>query len=74
MKHGKYSKTKEVKPYKLTVIIKRYDGTIEDDYYFTTKEKAEIAKEFFKNNEPKVNEYYFGTDYKIEFIGTEKKI
>ena len=74
MKHGKYSKTKEVKPWQVINIIKRYDGICKDDYYFSTKEKAEEFINYMKQDEPKANEYYYGQEFKINFIGAEKKI
>lgn len=74
MKHGKYSKTKEVRPYKVSVIIKRYDGDWVDEYFFKTEQQAKQFIDFDKEYAPKPNQYYFGTEYKIQFIGTEKYI
>lgn len=47
MKHGKYSKTKEVKPYKLSLFIKRYDGTMEMQYFFQKEENAKKSYGIF---------------------------
>lgn len=74
MKHGKYSKTKEVRPYKVIEIIKRYDGVYVEEHFCRTQENAKALIEFLGLNKPQPNEYYFGTEYKIEFIGSEKYI
>lgn len=74
MKHGKYSKTKEVRPYRVTVITKRYDGDWADVHFFKTEQQAKQFIDYDKEYAPTPNQYYFGTEYKIEFIGTEKYI
>lgn len=74
MKHGKYSRTKEVKPYKLTITTIRIDGELIDEHYFDNEEHANEFLNFCKKCEPKPNQYYFRTEYKIEYIGTEKYI
>lgn len=74
IKHCKYSKTKEVKPYELSIIIYRYDGNFVRKVYFATKEGAEKAIEFDKQFEQQPNEFYFKTEYKIKYIGEEKLI
>lgn len=74
IKHCKYSKTKEVKPYQVLVICHRYDGDFVDYYYFKNEVKATLFIEDMKRLEPQPNEYYFGTEYKINYIGTEKYI
>ncbi len=74
MKHGKYSKTKEVKPYKIVETIKRYDGISTNEYFCKTKENAEKWINLLKSLQPNPNEYYFGSDFEIVYIGTEKYI
>lgn len=74
IKHCKYSKNREVKPYKVTVISHRYDGNLIDEYFFNAKETALKFIETLKYIEPKTNEYFFGNEYKIEYIGTDKYI
>lgn len=74
MKHGKYSKDKEVKPYQLVIITKRWDGEHKDYWYFKTQEEAEMMMETFKVNEPEPNQYYFGCEYQVNYIGTNKLI
>ena len=74
MKHGKYSKTKEVKPYKVIETITRCDGVYTEEHFCRTEENAKTLIEFLKSTEPQPNKYYFSTEYKTEFIGSEKYI
>lgn len=74
MKHGKYSKLKEVKPYKVVETFVCCDGISTQEYFCKTEESAKRWIEFLKSCLPEPNEYYFGTEYKIEFIGSEKYI
>lgn len=74
IKHCKYSKKREVKPFKVIVITHRYDGNFIDEYFFNVKETAIKFIDNLKNIEPKPNDYYFGKEYIIEYIGTDKYI
>ena len=76
LKHGKYSKTKEVNPYVVVETIIRSDGKSMNDHYFSTLESAQnyvrIKKQIRENVAP--NEYYKGCTYEIKFIGYDKYI
>ena len=74
MKHGKYSKTKEVKPWIVIETIKRIDGDFTQAHYFKEEQNAKNFIELMKANEPEPNQYYLGSKYEIKFIGTEKYI
>jgi len=74
MKHGKYSKTKEVKPYLVIETIKRTDEVYTQEHYFREEQNAKNYIEFMKSIEPEPNEYYLGSEYEIKYIGTEKYI
>lgn len=74
MKHCKYSKTKDVKPFKVIATAYRYDGVSVSEYFCRNQESAIALIEFLKEFEPQPNEYYFRTTYEVKFLGNQKFI
>lgn len=72
MKHGKYSKSKEVKPYVVIETTIRCDGNSVQEFYCKTEESAKWLIELLKSYLPKPNAYYYSTEFKIIFIGNDK--